>query len=368
MGDRGVSERGRRWTRWLGALLLAGWLAASPSRAVDEEVYVSAIIEPLEAELGQTVLYRAFATVRNNVTHSLSPQEPSFDGFERVDGDVDGQPRLNRSENSDQTIFEWSYELRPVRTGTLLIPPFRVRYVDRETGRRHTVAGERVSLRVVAAGASGATPSPATPAAGDEDSDIRPAKPPVPLPMIDPLWIVGGLAALLVLLAVAAVVVLNRREVKPVPVAPLPEPPKPAAHTLALSQLAALEAERLPERGEIDPYHIRLAQIVRDYLSERFNIEATRSTTTEIALSLYDRHVPSETIALCRRVLSGCDLEKFAAYRPGVPEMQALLAEARRLIHRTTMLDEAASPAATASPNGRAAAPEPTATSDAPER
>jgi hypothetical protein len=168
------------------------------------------------------------------------------------------------------------------------------------------------------------------------NDDLRPAKPPLELPDPWEAWRragewVGGAALVTLLLAL----ILRRAGRRPAPqVEPAPPPP-PTPAALALAALAALEAERLPEQGLIDVYHVRLSQVVRDYLGARYGFHAPESTTSEIAARLDDAGVAAELVSLTRQVLYGCDLEKFAAYQPGLPEMAEVLARARTLIART---------------------------------
>lgn len=138
-------------------------------------------------------------------------------------------------------------------------------------------------------------------------------------------------AVLLVLLIGAGVGAWFRgreREAEPAYVAP----PRPAWE-LALERLDALEGSDMLEAGDRLGYHMRLSELLRAYVGDRFGIAAVEATTTEIAAALRGR--PDEVgswYPVVLRLLQEMDLVKFAKFVPPDDESRALLADTRRLV------------------------------------
>ncbi|MBI2302759.1 MAG: BatD family protein [Armatimonadetes bacterium] len=290
-------------------------LAAAALAQSTPDVTVSAEVKPEDCSVGDTVAYLVTVTARDSVARKLEATPPAFSGLETL-----ADPATRQTDQTGQVVFQWSFSLRARTAGTLTIPPFTVSWRAPGGRQPRQAASNPVTVRV---------------RPGGDEHDIRPPKALVDVPdVLRPyrllLWFLGA-SALLALFAVGlgwSARVAARRPL------PAPEPPPPC-HDIALRRLLELEAEGLIEQGRVDAYHIRLSRIVRDYLAERYGFNAVESTTSEIARRLYDDGVASELVALCREVLYGCDLEKFAAHRPTAPEMTALLGRARQLVTRT---------------------------------
>jgi hypothetical protein len=236
---------------------------------------------------------------------------PAFRGFNIL---ITGEP--TETTDGTRSLFEWHYELRPTESGDLLIDAFTVTWTDPRDGRRGLARTERTRVRV-------------HPSASEDD--LRPAKPPLEVPAPPVPWGLaaiggGGLAVLLMAL------LAGRRK----PLAPPAEvkPAEPAPLAQALEALARLAGEGLIEQDRVDAYHVRLSAIVRRFLSAQCGLAAEESTTTEIAARLEDAGLAPDLVQLGRAVLYGCDLEKFAAWRPSRDDMEQLLAQARRLVTR----------------------------------
>lgn len=129
--------------------------------------------------------------------------------------------------------------------------------------------------------------------------DLRPPTgiellPPAPIPPGRnwlPMWIAGGV----VLLIVGMVLIRRRRKV----VLPVHD--------------AAWAAAVLQELANGSPEWDRLAEVLRQFLFDRFGIPAERLTTDELADQLEeDAHLSPESIDQLRNILHICDIHKFA--------------------------------------------------------
>ena len=90
----------------------------------------------------------------------------------------------------------------------------------------------------------------------------------------------------------------------------------PPAHEVALGKLASLKQEALWEKGEIKNYYSKLTFIFREYLENRFDIQALESTSEEIINQLEKKDFDSNMNEDVQRVLQSADLVKFAKAKP----------------------------------------------------
>ena len=147
---------------------------------------------------------------------------------------------------------------------------------------------------------------------------------PLPEPYPWPTWAAVGAALL-----AAFVLLLSRRQRTPAAVAapaPASERPPPGPHELALERLARLRRQQPRGHEEIQAYYVEASGLLRDYVGERFAVQADVMTTEE----LVEREAP------LARVLPDCDLVKFARHAPTASEREQLLDRAERFVRETT--------------------------------
>lgn len=89
------------------------------------------------------------------------------------------------------------------------------------------------------------------------------------------------------------------------------------AHIIAFRELEMLRDEQLWQKGETKKYYTRLAEIIRQYLENRFRIFSLELTTSETLQALVKTGFKKgEQYNKLKSVLTGADLVKFARYRP----------------------------------------------------
>lgn len=96
----------------------------------------------------------------------------------------------------------------------------------------------------------------------------------------------------------------------------LPEKPQPKPWTLALERLEKLKAKNLWENGMEKEYFTELTDILRDYLSKRFGINAMEMTSRQIMQTLASQTDIKEKRSYVRKILDVADFVKFAKVRP----------------------------------------------------
>ena len=101
----------------------------------------------------------------------------------------------------------------------------------------------------------------------------------------------------------------------------------------ALRLLDELAASRMIEADKPRDFHNALSLIMRAYLGARLQLPARRLTTTELLAAIAGgRQVDERVYRQLSDLLPGCDLAKFAGYRPSKAETQARLLTARGIV------------------------------------
>jgi len=162
-------------------------------------------------------------------------------------------------------------------------------------------------------------------------NDIRDVKPPVNLPDLG--WLV---LCLLVLIAVAAGIYFLLRYKKSLQVPLKPQVPELPSWEKAYQQLEALRRENLLDKGLFKEFFTRVADIVRHYMENRFNIHAPRMTTEEFLYYLgITGHLNEPQKIVLKEFLNSCDMVKFAKYASTTVEALKNFDLAKRLVDDT---------------------------------
>ncbi len=167
------------------------------------------------------------------------------------------------------------------------------------------------------------------PADAQDILDIKP-----PQSLRSSRWIYWMLA---VGLLTAAAVILGlvywrrRHQVEP---SPEPPPPRPA-HVVALEALKRLEDSDLLAQNRVQEFFVRLSEILRQYIEQRYQIPALELTTKELIIALEPCIPTREVKRILINCLEMCDLVKFARYLPLKPEAHAQLARSQEFVQQT---------------------------------
>jgi hypothetical protein len=207
-----------------------------------------------------------------------------------------------RTEHPDSTTTRIIYTLTTFTTGQVTIPPIAVTYTDAAAAENRTLS-EPLSITVASV----------LPAAGAMD-DIRDIKPPLPLPVPPWVYLTWGAA----IAAACAGFWIWYRRYRQRQDAGLPVPAVPAVppYQAAMDALARLRASGLIADGKIKEFYIALSDIIRDYLAAVYGIELRDKTSAELYAALKGREPDRMVLGTVKDFFDGCDLVKFAKYRP----------------------------------------------------
>jgi hypothetical protein len=125
-----------------------------------------------------------------------------------------------------------------------------------------------------------------------------------------------------------------RRKGRQEPVVTKPTRP---AHEIAFEALEKLEKEKLWQQGYYKEYHIRLTDILRGYIEQRFGVASQESTTDETLIGIRSHLTDAQELAKLEQILRLADLVKFAKAIPILTENEQALTDARSFITATAI-------------------------------
>ena len=219
----------------------------------------------------------------------------------------------------DVAVSSATFSLTAFELGELELPSFQVTVLHPQ-GREEVLETDRYGVEVMSVGV-------------EEGSDIREIRGPLAIP-VGVLTLLAWLVALVLVGAAVYAVVRRRRggaSDGKVRVGPPPRPP----HEVALEALDELEASGLLARGEVKEFHIRVSEILRRYIEDRFRVPALEMTTWEVLGGLQSIGIHQEIRTDLRRFLDQCDLVKFAKATPRDADSRAVLELGRDLVRRS---------------------------------
>lgn len=282
------------------------------SSSVFGQVTANAVFNPERVETGDTFSLRVLVSGTN-----VAPKEVEFAAWDSL---LPVKNVLARSEwrrSGPQWVRHFT--LIAFDSASLQLPPLVVRLHLGEA-----IPTNPLQLTVA--------PTPATADLSDMETirDIRRE----PAMWLDYWpWGAGALALLLVLRWLTR----RRKPRRPatVPTAPAPAGPPVPAHQHALSQLALLEKQQLPQKGEFNAFYTSLSLILREYLEQRYGIAALESTTREIAQILASGQFPKNLLGRLEDLLNKTDWVKYASTLPPPAYHEIALQEAREIVKNT---------------------------------
>lgn len=242
---------------------------------------------------------------------------------------VDHEEPLPALTREGKVLHSQSYQLEPFLAGEYKIPLLKIAFWKKteKEPQKHDIETETLTIRV----SSILTDSSAQP-------KIKDLVPPMLIPGWDRKWFWFTAAGVAILAACSAGGLLYRRYRRDEMISPVVSLP---AHELALQQLDTLLADRLIEDGYTKEFYIRLSDILRHYIENRFSLCAPERTTEEFLLELRQSGVLADSHKrLLKEFLVRCDLVKFAKFLPAADETHQAVAVTREFIDETKLIEK----------------------------
>lgn len=109
----------------------------------------------------------------------------------------------------------------------------------------------------------------------------------------------------------------------------------PPAHKIALQKLNELKISKLWQKGEVKEYQSQLTYTIREYLENRYDIQALESSTDEIVKALKASNFDPKDEADLKTILQVADLVKFAKANPSGEIHEEFLNTAFSFVEKT---------------------------------
>jgi hypothetical protein len=234
--------------------------------------------------------------------------------------------RMTGSGDTVRVVHQAAYLLEPYLSGTYTIPAMTVTYRDR---KNDTPATQLVTEKIEVAVTSLLPPDTG-------QVEIKDIKPPLSLPANTMQQaLVAGLVLFLALLALTGFIYWRKTAEKKERTIVQPRP-----EDIAQQELERLLAEDLLARGEIKNFHMRISDILRRYIENRFGLRAPERTTEEFLVALARAESPEHALlgkhkALLTDFLNQCDLVKFARHEPTLAESEKTVVICREFVEKT---------------------------------
>lgn len=298
----------------LSFLLLFGIILSSPTLA--QSVRVEAHLDSTQILVGEQVRLhvKVSAPLHSNVKF------PNFEkGFITEGVEMLEVSKVDTIFSPQNLQLSRSYLLTTFDSATYVIPKIEV-----EVNKNKILSSNEIKLHVDNIKVD-----------LDHPENIRPFREPIDGTFEWTFAILGWCLFLWVLIILLgyllALLSRQRPMVRKIKVTP-PTPP----HQVAITAIEALRIEHPTAQEEQKEYFVRLTNVLRNYIEERFAFNAMEMTTTEIITHLRQANAPVALNEL-REVLDTADLVKFARYETSMVESDRTLLQAANYIQTTKL-------------------------------
>lgn len=144
-------------------------------------------------------------------------------------------------------------------------------------------------------------------------------------------WVYILLGLLIIAGGVCAYLIMSKK----VNVTILPQKKRLPPDQIAFNRLNALKEAQLWEKGQEKEYYTRLIDILRDYLQERFGINAMEMTSSQILKALRANEETRLSHSRMERVVEIADFVKFAKVRPLPDDNVRAFSDAMQFVEET---------------------------------
>ena len=247
---------------------------------------------------------------------TISPPDlRAFDTLESIEI-IDLQPPKTADKSNGQLVTQ-DLIITAFDSGTVRVPA--ITYSYQGNGKSGTISTNDLLLEVSTVIA--------------DSLGLAPLKPYIhePMTLQDVLPIILAIGGLIVVGILIWWWIKRRKKAE----IPPPPPVMIPVHRIALEQLSELKEKELWQKGEVKAYQSELTHIVREYLENRYHIQALESTTDEITRELHRKDVSKAHQEQLTQMLQMADLVKFAKAKPSIDIHDQVWEAARQFVEDT---------------------------------
>jgi hypothetical protein len=283
-------------------------------------------LSPKDPEIGDRVTLTIEVIAEEGIELLLPEFGQSLDRFTIID--FAPSQRIN---DEGKTVAVQSYTLEPPLSGTQVIPPILVEFIDRRPDAKPAPEGEDAYELIT----ERLTFEVASVLPTDVEADLEP-----PLGTLEALVVPGSgrtlwitVSLLLIAAAIAGYFAFQRMQ---------GAARRRSAYDVAKTRLGLLMARPRPGPDTIDEFFVELSAIVRRYLEDRFDLRSPELTTEEfLEIASGSPDLNDEHRGFLRQFLRSADMVKFARFIPGDEEIEGALTAASSFLDQTREAENA---------------------------
>ncbi len=253
----------------------------------------------------------------------------SMISFPQLNDTITSNVDIVSVEKMDSTIsnglltLHLRYTITSFDSGLHYIPPFRFEYVGSATG----LETGSLALNVV-------NPFEKV----DPAEGITDIKPPYNLSfsLAELLAYLPYIVGAMLLMGIITILVLQYLKHKGKIVTIVPQKPKDPAYVVALKELERIKGEKLWQRNMLKEYYSEVADTIRHYIEDRYQIPAMEFTSDQILQTLKQAGFSDpRNFEQLNQLLTTSDLVKFARFEPMPDEHDLLMIHAVFFVNQT---------------------------------
>jgi len=296
-----------------------------------QEIKVSATLDSNKIQIGQQVKLKLTVDYRVDKGKQIKIQWPTIADTIRKEIEVVSQTKIDTIIPDSSNLFQFrqtkTLYLTSFDSGYWAIPPFKF-IVNADTNGFYS---EPLLLEVGTV-------------AVDTSLAIKDIKPPFEENyswidwLKDNMYVVYGTLVSILIVIVIIIIIRYFRKVPPPMV--VVEKTKIPAHIIAIEKLNKLRDDKLWQDNKIKQYYSELSEILREYIENRFKIQALEQTTDEILIEFRNVAVDDESKLKLKQALFLADLVKFAKEQPLPNENELSLTNSYDFVNGTKREEE----------------------------
>ncbi len=113
---------------------------------------------------------------------------------------------------------------------------------------------------------------------------------------------------------------------------------KRPAHIIAMEDLNGLKSKKLWQNGEEKQYHTELTRVMRQYVEDRYEVQALEMTTSQLKKSMSEKGIEISVISRFTDILQIADKVKFAKGVTGPEINEKFMGDAVEIVNETKQL------------------------------
>jgi len=279
-----------------------------------EPVNLEVKVDRDKITIGDKIKYEVIVEYDNGVEIEPYTAGKNLGEFEIKDYKIEVPQKIK----SGRLISRAIYTIATFTTGEFTIPGLKIKYKDLDKQEKE-ISSNEIKIKV-----ESVKPGP-----NDKD-DIRPLAGPAEIKGALPAWVF--VVFILLIAGIAVFVYLKKKKEKEEKPALPPAP----AEEIARDALSALKEAKLIEKGLIKEYYIRLSDIIRTYIENKYRIFAMDRTTWELFQEMRSKRIERSHVDKINYFFEDCDMVKFAKYTPIQKEIEEAYKKAEEIVDMTT--------------------------------